>query len=54
MTTTTSPGGNIASTIVAITIFHSTAESPPEISVLMPIPIGYMLWSVATISGHRY
>ena len=34
ITTTTSPGGSMARIMVAITRFHSTAESPPEISVL--------------------
>ena len=50
----TNPGGSIARMSVAITMFHSMAASPPVIMVLMPMPTGYMYWSVATSRGHRY
>ena len=51
---TTSAGGIMASTAVAMTMFQSVAASPPLIMRLMPITTGYMVSSVVTSSGHRY
>jgi hypothetical protein len=50
---TTKAGGNIAKIAVAITRFHSVAESPPAIMRLMPITVVYIDSSVVTNNGHK-
>lgn len=54
MSMTTSAGGTITSSAVAMTMLHSVWVSQPEIMLLMPITTGYMSALVVTSKGHRY
>ncbi len=44
----------MASMAVAMTMFQSTAASPPASMRLMPMTTGYMSSLVVMSSGHRY